>query len=550
MELTRRAFTGGALSLAAVGSPAFAAKPVSPAARALAAIRAYADAHRRRFNLPGLTLGITSPSGFATVMNSGFANRDARTPITPDTLFQIGSISKNMVVALIHQQAAEGRFRLDDNFARLMPDLPLPRDSVFTVQHVIDHVAGLPGDAPLFPPVGLWIAYRPGEHWHYSNTGYDMLGKLAEHFGGKPLTQLLRERLFAPLGMRNTHGAILGADRTRYAQGYEAADMTRPYAGGLPLAPAPWVDVTFGAGSIASTAEDINLYLRSLANAAQGRGGMGLDAARGRAFTSHFVPADTPAFSYGNGLMKVVEEGRTYLHHTGGMVAFSSAFHVDVASGVGAFASSTVSGFHDYRPRLLSLFAVKALTAAEAGKPVPSPPPLSPPLKNAGDYLGRFSGPAGSFEVSGSRELTLRSGGREAPLQAWGDDLFRTTHPAFGQFSLLFERANGKVVGAAWGPLAFSKQGTAAAEARTNPRLARLAGRYVNDSPWIGLVYVVERGGKLWLGTDTPMTSIGNNLWRVGEDSWSPERASFANFIDGRPQSLFLSGNEFLRHEI
>jgi hypothetical protein len=61
---------------------------------------------------------------------------------------------------------------------------------------------------------------------------------------------------------------------------------------------------------------------------------------------------------------------------------------------------------------------------------------------------------------------------------------------------------------------------------------------------------VVERGGKLWLGTETPMTKSGENQWRIGEDSWSPERASFENVIDGRPQTFIFSGEKFLRHDV
>ena len=80
--------------------------------------------------------------------------------------------------------------------------------------------------------------------------------------------------------------------------------------------------------------------------------------------------------------------------------------------------------------------------------------------------------------------------------------------------------------------------------------LAKLAGRYVDDNPWYGAAPVVERGGKLWLGTETPMTRIGDNLWRVGKESWSPERASFANFIDGRPQTFIFSGEKFIRHDV
>ena len=59
--------------------------------------------------LPGLTIGLTTPDGFATTINLGFANAEARTPITGDTLFQVGSITKAMVAALLHQFAAEGR---------------------------------------------------------------------------------------------------------------------------------------------------------------------------------------------------------------------------------------------------------------------------------------------------------------------------------------------------------------------------------------------------------------------------------------------------------
>ncbi len=52
------------------------------------------------------------------------------------------------------------------------------------------------------------------------------------------------------------------------------------------------------------------------------------------------------------------------------------------------------------------------------------------------------------------------------------------------------------------------------------------------------------------MGTETPMTKIGENLWRVGKNDWSPERASFANFIDGRPQTLIFSGERYLRHDV
>jgi len=497
-----------------------------------------------------MTLGVATADGRRTVMNFGYANADAKTPITPDTLFQVGSISKLMVAAVLHQLAGESRLRLSDRVSQLLPGVPLPAGNQIEVQHLLDHVAGLPSDSPMFVPGGLWTAYAPGEHWHYSNTGYEILGKLAEHVGGKPLSQLLRERIFAPLKMSRSRGAIIGTDRPLYAQGYEAADPVAVYARGVPLAPAPWVDVTAGAGCVASTADDMLLLLLSLARAAQGLGGLGLSLQQARQFASHFVPSDTVGMTYGNGLMHVGERGRSYLHHTGGMLSFSSSFHVDVASGVAAFASATISAFAEYRPRLLTRFAVDALTNVSAGRPLLMPPQLEPWLNNAASYVGRYSGPAGSFEVRPGSPLAIVANGATATLEPEEAELFRTAHPSFRYYSLMFERTGGAVTRACYGPNSYLREGIGASLPTSDPALAKLAGRYVDDNPWFPPSLVVERGGKLWIGTETPMTRIGDNLWRVGKESWSPERASFADFLDTRPQTFIFSGVRFARHDI
>jgi CubicO group peptidase (beta-lactamase class C family) len=552
MLISRRAFTGGALS-AALGSQLAAPALAQGSSRsaALAAIRAYGEAHIRHFGLPGMTLGMTAPDGFSTVMNFGFANRETRTPITADTLFQIGSISKSFTAALLHQFAAEGRFRLSDPIVALLPEAPLPKDSPIEVQHLLDHVAGIPGDAPLFVSGGLWTAYAPGAHWRYSNTGYELLGLLAQHVGGKPLDRLFTERLFMPLGMGRSRGAIVAADRLLYAQGYQAANDQVPYVRGNPLAPAAWVNTTTAAGSIASTAADMVYYLRTLASAAQGRGGMGLGPKEGLAYTGHSVPSDSPQMAYGNGLMHVSSGGRRYLHHTGGMVSFSSAFHVDTGNGVGAFASSSISAFAEYRPRDLTFFAVQALTAAADGKSLPAPPPLERPVAHAAEYVGTYSAGGRSFTVGGTASgLTLTSNGRGAALESVGGDMFRTLHPDFRKFTFLFDRSGGKAVSAAWGPDTFVRPGAAVRVPRSDPALARFTGTYVNDSPWWGTSVIVERGGQLWIGTETPLIQTGENSWRVGDERWSPDRASFANFVDGKPQTFVFSGVEFARQDV
>src|SRR4051794_27779324 len=156
MEITRRGFTRGAVGLA-LGSQlgARALAQSNPGARpglepALAAIRAHGEAHLAYFGIPGMTLGLTAPDGFSTVLNLGYANREARTPITPDTLFQIGSISKVMTATLLHQFASERRVKLFHPARDLPPGLSPPTRNTNNPPHMPDPLARPPGDEPLW----------------------------------------------------------------------------------------------------------------------------------------------------------------------------------------------------------------------------------------------------------------------------------------------------------------------------------------------------------------------------------------------------------------
>ena len=191
-------------------------------------------------------------------------------------------------------------------------------------------------------------------------------------------------------------GAIIGADRTLYAQGYEAADQIAPFARGVPLAPAAWVDVTFGAGSVASTADDMTRFLRSLADAAQGRGGLGLSPQQAKAFTTHAVPSDTPGMSYGNGLMHV-GNGRPLLpppHRRDGELLL-------VLPRRRRERRRRVRELDHQRLRRISAAPAHALRGRcadqRAGRASRCPRRRRSiaPLANAAAYVGRYSGPGG-----------------------------------------------------------------------------------------------------------------------------------------------------------
>ena len=565
MRVSRRHFVQSiAAAPAALSSRPLFAGGVAPAAPAklhgaIAAISAYAETHCLTTGVPGLTVGLIAPGLPGHSLRLGHTDAAGARAVGPDTLFHVGSISKLMTATMIHQLAAEGRLALDGDVRAMLPGAAWPDGPKITLQQLLDHVSGLPGDAPLFPGEKLWLGFTPGSHWLYSNTGYGLIGLIVERAEQAPLATVLHRRLFAPLGMTRSRGAILSVDRLAYAQGYEPARREALYMPGDPLAPASWTDVTFGAGSVASTADDMTRLMRSILGAATGKGGLGLPPTLASAFTTHDVATAggdahgvIGAMRYGNGLMHVTDGAKLpYLHHTGGMPSFTSSFHIDPASGVGAFASVPLGYPANYRPRLLTMFAAQALTAAAEGRKLPQPPSLAIPKADGKDYVGTYSGARGKLIFAGGADgfHIASADGRNGKMLAVGDDVFSSRHPAFASLPIMFARKDKKVVAVHYGGDTYVRDGATFDVPKSDPTLAPLGGRFENDSAWNLVAIVVERGGKLYMGGTDEMIRIADNLYRVGE-SWSPTRLRLADFVDGRPQSLFIDGDKLERRDL
>ncbi len=453
----------------------------SPALKAaLSKIAAYTDAHRRGYGLPGLTLVCTAP-GFTAYVRSGHADVERGLPLAADHMFQIGSISKSFVGMALHQLAAEGKLSLTDDIRKVLPDVALAPEPPISLINLLEHSSGLPDGAPLFPRIGdgkLWSAFKPGSAWSYSNTAYDLLGKVVEHFDNRPLAQSLEARILKPLGMTTARGEIIAAERMKYAVGYSPADTAVDSHPGGHLAQGPWVNVTFGAGCVAATTRDMARWIRYLAGAGAGHGAPLLTDEGAKRFTAPGILAPGWAVAgarYGAGLAHVPVEGRTLLHHTGGMVTFSSSIHVDPVANVGCFAS-TNSGMQEYRPRELTAYASALLRAAVA--PVaglsPSPPPIRKP-----EPAKPTAKPAGAID----------------------------------------------------------------------PELAALAGRYESDDPWQGSVTLVALPTGLTLDGEVLLDRKTEGYW-VPRAPVMTERFWFGGTMNGRPQVLNISGNEFVRRDL
>jgi len=206
----------------------------------------------------------------------GMANMEWDIPNQPNTKHRLGSITKQFTAMLILQLAAEGKLDLQTPITTYLPDYPKASGDVITIHHLLTHTSGIPNYTsfpkfmeevsrdPYTPEefVKMFadkeLDFTPGEKFSYSNSGYFLLGVIIEKLSGKSYEQMLHDRIFIPLGMKDSgydnHSDIVKNRATGYEkQGRDYVnsdylDMTIPYA----------------AGSMYSTVEDLYKWDQAL----------------------------------------------------------------------------------------------------------------------------------------------------------------------------------------------------------------------------------------------------------------------------------------------
>lgn len=562
MFADRRLFLGLAAGAAALpvaaralgGAPAVRIKADGAPAATRAAMERLADcaaAELSAFGWPGMTLGLRAPDGSSATATIGLAQTETGAPVRPDHLYQIGSISKSFVALALLRLADRGRIDLDRPVLDVAPDLPI-EDRRVTAAHILDHAAGFPGNTPPFAAVNggrLWSAWEPGSRFSYSNSGYDMLGLLIERASGRPFDAALRELALAPLGMAQSEPTIRTADRARFARGYLPLRRDRPFFAGDPLAEGAWLDIDRAAGSVASTSGDMLRYMSLVAACAAGRPQPLLSAAAARRWTTAVIdsPEFGPSARYAMGWATIPIEDKPALHHTGGMVTFSSACTIDPACGGGGFASVNVGAAMNYRPRAVTAYAVRLARALAAGAKLPDPPaPVpAPPLPEVAALAGTYRGPDDLVLefAPGNGGLALRVNGAAARLKAYGPTLFWSDHPRLLTHAFSFEEQGARL----WHGQALYARGAAPEQPRPPARLLALAGLYRSNDPWVGDATLVARGDRLVLEGQGALREAADGSWRHEEPEAAAERVWFGPAVNGRAQTVSFSGEVLIR---
>ncbi|WP_425409409.1 serine hydrolase domain-containing protein [Hyphococcus sp.] len=560
MQINRRTVLGGGAIFTGVSASASATVTAKGGekkhTKALSALAGYVDQHRTDWGLPGMTVSVVDDSGFSGFVMSGLADIDRNIAVGPDHLFQVGSITKMMTALAAWSLIDEGKLSPDTRLSDLLPELSVRGGETITVKHLLDHTSGLPRGAPIILDGGLWTGSEPGAHWAYCNLGYKLAGMIVAKADGRLFPEAVEARVLRPLGMNNSIGALRAVDRNRYAQGYQPALLDRPAMRPGERREAPWVDYDGASGCVGATASDMALFLKFLIGVSKGKGGPVFSDEAAARFLAD--PADAPGWAsdakYGNGVAQITADDRAYLHHTGGMVSFSSSLHLDREAGVAAFASANVHYATNYRPRDVTLHACQLLQAAQdnAPAPAPAPAPTRPIVNQPARYNSTFTSQQGDrFDIiSDGDQLKLQRQETTTKMQMIGDEHFACEDEKFHITGLQFEFENDKPIRAWAGGVEYLTDPATGYMPPPEPELRALEGRYDRDDRWALPIRIFARGDKLVMKNAnyvSTLTQLDNGDWRASEHEWWPDWVRFDGLINGKTERLLISGVPYLR---
>jgi CubicO group peptidase (beta-lactamase class C family) len=237
----------------------------------LAQIDQYVQAQMRRQTIPGLSLAVNLDG--KSVLQKAYGTRDVGTKalVTPNTIFQIGSVTKQFTAASIMLLVQDGRLNLDQSIKIFFPELPAEWAGI-TVRHLLQHTAGLyRGEEHLevfdaeknYSANELVLAISkiplraaPGVSFEYSNIGYMVLGALIEKLSGKAYFVFLRERIFTPLKMDSAAAILSSSANADIATGYTMNEGSL-----IPIDYSPtlrfWLSLISGTGGLQMSAPDL-----------------------------------------------------------------------------------------------------------------------------------------------------------------------------------------------------------------------------------------------------------------------------------------------------
>jgi len=286
--------------------------------------------HYARTDAPGLAVAVVRDGRIVLARGYGLADLEHRIPITPSTVFDVASVSKQFAGLAIAMLVEQGKVRLEDDVRRYIPELP-ELERPITINHLVHHTSGL-RDWPGTLAVAGWrfddvisfdqilrmarhqrsLNFVSGAEYTYSNTGYNLLTEVVQRVTGQPFRQWTDAQFFTPLAMRRTvfrddHTMVIPDRASGYAR---AADGSwRATTNNL---------TALGSSSMMSTVEDLARWVINF-DSARVAGASALAMARTRG-----VLNDGRTIPYAFGLSHGEYRGVPTVGHSGSWASFAT----------------------------------------------------------------------------------------------------------------------------------------------------------------------------------------------------------------------------------
>lgn len=443
----RRAAAALLLTLAVTAPPAGSAQAAAPAS----GLAAYADqllAAAYPADQPGAAALVIQDGKVVLRRGYGMANLELGVPVSPDMVFELGSITKQFTAASILLLQERGQVRVEDEITKYLPDYPTHGQKI-TVEHLLTHTSGIPSytgmpewlprvreDMKLADLIAIFkdkpLEFNPGERWVYNNSGYILLGAIVEKVSGKSYEQFVEEEIFRKLGMAHSRYGHAQEIVPRRATGYMRDDqgvrianylsMTQPYA----------------AGSLMSTLDDLAVWDRALGSEALLK-----KASLDRMFTPFKLSSGLQTH-YGYGIGASEFEGEQVIEHGGGIFGFVTHMaRIPQKRLLVAILSNNEAS--DPSPEALAL----RIVAKALGKGIEDRKTVELDAPALDEYAGvyRFDErTTRTITREGSKLFSQRSGGEKQEILATARDAFFFKN---SDARLRFRRdAQGKVTGA------------------------------------------------------------------------------------------------------
>lgn len=176
-------------------------------------IDSYVRSEMQKQKIPGVSFAIVREGNLVRAAGLGLANVELNVPVTPETVFKVGSVSKQFIASGIMLLVQEGKLSLQDPVSKFLDGTPESWKDI-TVWHLLTHTSGLVREAPGFDPLKVQkdadviktayskeLVFPTGKSWQYCNVGYFTLAEIISKVSGKPWPEFMEERIFKPSGM-------------------------------------------------------------------------------------------------------------------------------------------------------------------------------------------------------------------------------------------------------------------------------------------------------------------------------------------------------------